>query len=798
MEVSTIRPRWKKVYRDLLAHKARTILVVLSIAVGIVAVAVMMGGREVLIRSLDTGFPATKPPAVTYLTTAFDSHLVRAVARDSEVAGAEGRRSVDISFRVNGGPWTNITLYALEDYRNQTVGKISLLDGARWPKKGQLVVEKGSVEFAGVRQGDTVEFETSNTKHPVLTVSGVAHDLNSVVPMMTGRAVGYISWDELSDFDEPQTYNELDVIERGDPASLAQATAFGARLRDDIIEPQGIVVLRMLAHEPGVQSMADIFKAVSMLLVVVGAMTLMLSGFLVVNTIGSLVTQQMRQLGVMKAVGARRTQLAMMFFAMVLVYGVLALVLAVPLGQLGSNWFANFGAAQLDFLVHDYHVPAAVLAIELSVGLLVPVLAATFPVISGMNMSVRHALYSSSGVSAEFGEGVFDRMLGRLRGIPRPVALALRNTFLRKGRLLLTLITLTLAAGVFMAVASVQTSIGYTVQRVGQYRAMDIWADLYPPQSAVDAQAEARRVPGVTGAEGWMLRSAVRLRPDRSESDVLNIYGLPTNTKYLHPEIVSGRWLVPGDTSSIVLDDTALKNEPDIAVGSLITLKIRNVKQVFRVVGLTRGGLMSKFGYVNREYLDSRLGAGGTIDTLMVGTSKHDADSQTAIARRLSDDFSARQMTVTDTMTQQTLQKTIADSLNIIVVFLVIMAALLAAVGGIGLSGTMSINVLESTREIGVMRAVGASNASIYQIFITEGVVVGLVSWAFGVIVSLPLAILLTNSLSDALGFRLSFAYSPLGVAAWLCFVIVISVGASLLPARRAAGVSVAEAIAYE
>ena len=63
--------------------------------------------------------------------------------------------------------------------------------------------------------------------------------------------------------------------------------------------------------------MADIFKAVSMLLVVVGAMTLTLSGFLVVNTIGSLVTQQMRQLGVMKAVGARTSQLTTMFFAMV-------------------------------------------------------------------------------------------------------------------------------------------------------------------------------------------------------------------------------------------------------------------------------------------------------------------------------------------------------------------------------------------------------------------------------------------------------------------------------------------------
>jgi putative ABC transport system permease protein len=278
----------------------------------------------------------------------------------------------------------------------------------------------------------------------------------------------------------------------------------------------------------------------------------------------------------------------------------------------------------------------------------------------------------------------------------------------------------------------------------------------------------------------------------------LRVYGLQPQTKYLRTELLAGRWLRPGDTDSIVIDDGFLKDEPDLTVGSLVTFKIRDVDQTFRLVGIVRGDLLNQYGYVNRSYLDTRLNAHGTIDTLMIGTSQHDADFQGAVARKLSDDFSARQMRVTDTMTQRDLQKIIGDSLNIVVVFLVIMAALLAAVGGIGLSGTMSINVLESTREIGVMRAVGASNASIYQIFITEGVVVGLASWALGIIVSVPISLLLTDSLGKAMSFPLSFAYSPLGVAAWFVFVIVISVAASLLPAYRAARISVAEAIAYE
>jgi putative ABC transport system permease protein len=276
------------------------------------------------------------------------------------------------------------------------------------------------------------------------------------------------------------------------------------------------------------------------------------------------------------------------------------------------------------------------------------------------------------------------------------------------------------------------------------------------------------------------------------------VRGLPPQTKFFTPEMVAGRWLRQGDTDAVVLDTAMTKDNPDVVVGSLVTLKIGDVDQPLRVVGIARGDVMSGSAYVARAFLDERLNASGGVEQLQISSARHDGPFEASTARKLSDDFSARQMRVTDTITQRSLQKTIGDSLNILVVFLSIMAALLAAVGGIGLSGTMSINVLESTREIGVMRAVGASNSSIYQIFITEGIVVGLASWALGVVVSLPIALLLTYELGQAMAFPLSFAYSPIGVAAWLLFVIVISVVASLLPAYRAARVSVAEAIAYE
>jgi putative ABC transport system permease protein len=535
-----------------------------------------------------------------------------------------------------------------------------------------------------------------------------------------------------------------------------------------------------------------------MLLVIVGVLTLLLSAFLVVNTIGALVTQQTRQIGVMKAVGARRWQLAEMYFAMVVAYGVLGLLVALPLGQLATNGFVNFGSRRMNLLVTDYSMPTSILAIELAVGLLVPVAAAAVPVVLGMRMPVQKALYNTGTNASEFGEGLVDRLLGRIHGLPRPVALALRNTFRRKGRLALTLGALSLAAAVFMSVASVNSSVALTVDRVGAHRNMDFWANLYPPIPLTEAVSTALRVPGVTAAEGWLYRSAVRLRPDRTESPVVTVTGLPAETDYLRPELTDGRWLRPGDRDVMVVDSGFVKQDPDIRVGSVVTLKIRDVEQPFRVVGVVRGDLLQPYAYVDRSYLDEVVSARGAIDSLMVRTVGHDAATQSQIARKLTDYFSGRQMPVTETMTVTHMQSMISDSLGIIVVFLVILAALLVAVGGIGLSGTMSINVLESTREIGVMRAVGASNGSIYQIFITEGIVVGVSSWAIGVLMSFPLSVVLTRALESAMGFPLSFAFSVQGIGAWLGFVIVISVVASLLPASRAARVSVAEAIAYE
>ena len=126
------------------------------------------------------------------------------------------------------------------------------------------------------------------------------------------------------------------------------------------------------------------------------------------------------------------------------------------------------------------------------------------------------------------------------------------------------------------------------------------------------------------------------------------------------------------------------------------------------------------------------------------------------------------------------------------------MAVVIAVVGGVSLSGVLSINVLERRREIGVMRAIGASSLQIFRLLVGEGLLLGWLSWLIALPLSIPAGSLLTYGLSAIMGGELTYKYSPAGILYWLAIITVLSIVASILPARGATRISVRESLAYQ
>jgi putative ABC transport system permease protein len=116
-----------------------------------------------------------------------------------------------------------------------------------------------------------------------------------------------------------------------------------------------------------------------------------------------------------------------------------------------------------------------------------------------------------------------------------------------------------------------------------------------------------------------------------------------------------------------------------------------------------------------------------------------------------------------------------------------------------GLAGTMGMNVLERTREIGIMRSIGAVDSVIMRTIIAEGVVIGLLSFGIAIILSVPFTYLLSTIVSLAVfETPIQVVFTLTGYAIWLALVLILSAIASILPARNAARLTIREVLAYE
>lgn len=208
--------------------------------------------------------------------------------------------------------------------------------------------------------------------------------------------------------------------------------------------------------------------------------------------------------------------------------------------------------------------------------------------------------------------------------------------------------------------------------------------------------------------------------------------------------------------------------------------------------------------HVPLDQLQRELSAVNRANALWVQMSDTDAASQQALADGLTAAFEGRGMAIapSSTLGETTMAAIVAErsgSFSLIVTLLAIMAVIIALVGGVGLSGVLSLNVLERRREVGMMRSIGASSWQVIRLFVGEGLLLGLMSWLIALPLSVPAAYLLaTRGLSFALNADLAYRFTPTGALVWLVIVTLLALIASSWPARGAARLSVRESLAYQ
>lgn len=284
--------------------------------------------------------------------------------------------------------------------------------------------------------------------------------------------------------------------------------------------------------------------------------------------------------------------------------------------------------------------------------------------------------------------------------------------------------------------------------------------------------------PGVAEVEVWSLQNGT-IRPAQASRNPTptsgsRFFGVPLPTTLYGPQLRAGRWLHPGDTHTIVLNQK-LANDTGIKLGDTITIKpgLKDESD-WQVVGLIFDPVIINSAHVPRDVLALDLHEfKDRANTIWIQTTAADGASQHALARTLRDVYTDNRVRLpaASVFGKDTASEIIDGIMNqfaVIITLLATMAVLIAFVGSLALSGVLSLNVLERSHEIGVLRAIGTSSRTIFGLFIGEGLILGWLSWLIALPLSIPAGRLLLQGLSAALGGEIVYKYSPVGPMIWL------------------------------
>ncbi|MBK7894273.1 MAG: FtsX-like permease family protein [Anaerolineaceae bacterium] len=798
---------WYKAWFDLWHSRTRTLLAILSIAAGVFAIGAIFGMVDQLLSGMDAAHRAVTP---SHLNIILRDLVDEATAED--LADLPGVVDVDpvnlITVRFKQGedaPWQSGSLVMRPDYDNQTFDLMRLTSGA-WPSDLEIGVERLTSQYFDANLGDEIIFELPNSDR-AFTVNGTVRHPFVQPPPFGGQAYFFTDGDGLARFGIPEDrYNQLLV--QVEPYSRDFAEEMAGEIRARLAD-QGYSVAVTIYQEPDEHWGRMFVEGVMLVLQLMAVVSLFLSVVLVTNTMTALITQQTDQIGVIKAIGGQSGTIVRLYLAEIGVYGLLALLISLPLGALtafySSRWFLNL----FNIEYNNFRFSPQAVWWQVVAATAVPLLAALWPVLKGAAITVREAI-ASYGLGADFGNSKLDQFVEQTatRLLPSPYPLALGNMFRRKGRLLLTLLVLITAGVMFLVVMSLISSVNHTLDNDLARRGYDIRLGFGEVQRAEQVKTLAEELPGVAYAEAWYARNATILREGERLQDSAGLgaqlTGIPIETEMQQPLIVNGRWLQPGDERVLIISQETA-NENRIGVGDTIRLDLGNQGEAeWLVVGTYKvvygGGFVTEALYAPLPAVMAAIGQIDRASLLYVQTESQDEAVVTAVSTNLQNMFEDRRMDI-DLFTSATKAEERLDIENQffpIVGMFISLASLVATVGGMGLMGSLGISVVERTREIGVMRAIGARSPTIISLFIMEGVLQGVLSW----LVAVPLAFFISQPLARLLGqtmleIDLDFAFNWTAVLIWLISIILISVLAAIWPARQATRISVRESLAY-
>ncbi|MBM4781765.1 MAG: ABC transporter permease [Archangiaceae bacterium] len=780
-----MKPRWAKVAGDLRSERGRLLLMLVAVAVSLAAIGTVLGSWAILTRDIASNYLGTAPAEATLEFEGGVSDEVLTRARADQAVSVADRREV-IAGRVRvGDDFRPLLLFVPERFETMRLNTFRPLDGAWPPPAGTVLLERSGLEMANATMSSSLRVKLPNGRPSTVTVSGLVHD-PGLAPAWQERTVyAYATPETVAMLGESPTLHELRVQFASHPRTVVEAeneaSALAARLG-------GVHQLRV--PPPRQHPHQRQMETILLLLLIFAGLSLVLSSVLVATTLAAILARQVREIGVMKSIGATRAQLAGMYAVMVGSICGVAVLLAAPLSMLGAFGLSRVVSTMLNFDLTSRALPWWVLLVLVVAGVLVPLLFAAIPIRRAVTIPVRAALDTW---------GVGERI------IVRPwFPVAVRNLLRRPGRLALTVGLLATAGALFMTALAVSRAWERNLEKVKETRHYDLEVRFNTPAPDALATTLQQTVEGVRLIEPWGFEPAalarpgaidvVRTYPDRGHGS-FSVLAPPPSTTLISLPLLQGRWLASGERA-VVLNHVAFLQARTLKVGDDVALSIDGVPSTWKLAGVVEEVGSAGVAYLPSDVFASSQSTQGRSRLWRVVTAGRDDLERATVIRRLEEALSREAVSVETVTPFAELKTAIGDHVAVLIRALLALAMVLALVGVLGLTSAVGTSVIERSREIAVMKTLGATSAVVRRLVVSEALVSSALSFVVALVLSLPLTLGIERLLG-MLSFLapLPFVVSWVSMGLWFALLVVATLGATLLPIRRAVQLTVREGL---
>ena len=784
----------KKTFNDFRANIGRTALVIFALVIGLWGVGSVLVSYEILKNDLNENFTRTKPAHVTVTAEHFERLDLAAFRQRPDIESAEFRDLSVQRIEVFPNQWLPLWIFGVEDFNNFQLAHFYHEAGNKVPDPGTLLIERNGQFVSNLKTGSRARVRVRG-KIMQVPISGISFDPAQAPATQDAFIYSYVDKKTYTEI-TGEAINQQLIFRLKNVYSKKDIQTASAKIMDAFsrlgIEVKSVIIPKFNAHPHQWQ-----LNTLIALQGAIGLLAFLMGAVLVSQLMSATLTREVRQIGILKAIGATRLQVLKLYITMVLVFGVASSVIAIPLAVKSGYGFAGFVSKILNFNVLTTTLPASLYLTIIAAGLVLPVLFSLPALLKGVNVSVYKAL-SDHGIRQ-------DSYVNHARTctcfpLSLSMQLALRNTVRRKSRLAITVATLTLGVAIFSTGFNVRQSLIEFLAQNKTAMKHDVQVVFKDPIPLAQALVPFQSLNNVNRIEAWN-GGRGRLQTGRiATSNGIGIVALPYDTDLMQWDVLQGRWLQASTELEMVMNQQAVEAYGNPVVGEIYSVDMRGTVLPARLVGIIREFDVAKI-YVDKSHYDVLVNPEHLINSLMFVASNKNYDQLVILKTDIEQAIASTDLDILYIMSKTERAKIIYDHLNIILTLFTLLSSLVLVVGALGMASATGINVMERTREIGVLRAIGATPKMIYSLFVTEGMLISAISIISGLLLAWPLSSVASRFFGNLIlgaNTSLDYAFSYHGLIITIIVILVFGWLASRIPARKAIIVSTREALAYE